>query len=242
MKGIILAGGVGTRLYPLTKITNKCLLPIADKPMICHILELMTLSGIDDIMMITGPDNAGRVMSLLGSGSEYSCSITYRIQDKADGIAAALKLCKGFVGDEKFAVFLGDNIFSDYSNIHTQIREFYSSKDEYRLFIKKVADPHRFGVAVFDDNGNVIDIIEKPKNIPPPSDKAVVGLYCYTSEVFEIIDTLTPSERKEYEISDVNSWLVKNKKGSFSEINCGWIDAGTHDSYRKANEMIWASR
>lgn len=236
MKGVILAGGTGSRLYPLTKITNKCLLPIADKPMICHILELMTSSGIDDIMLITGPENAGQVMALLGSGAEYSCSLTYRIQDKANGIAAALKLCKGFVGNSKFTLILGDNIFSDYSKLSLQIRDFYQSDEEFRLFTKKVPDPHRFGVPVYL-NDKVIDIIEKPKM--PSTNKAVVGLYCYSSNVFEVIEGLQPSARGEYEISEVNSYLVKNKKGSFFDVECGWVDAGTHESYKKANEMIW---
>jgi glucose-1-phosphate thymidylyltransferase len=236
MKGVILAGGTGSRLYPLTKVSNKCLLPINDKPMICHVLELMTQSSIDDVMLITGPEHSGQLMNLLGSGFEYGCSITYRIQDKANGIAAALNLCKGFVSSEKFTVVLGDNIFDDYTKLSSDIKDFYSSKDEYRLFLKQVNDPQRFGVPVYK-NGQVVDIIEKPKD--PPCNKAVVGLYCYSAEIFDYIEKLKPSARGEYEISDVNSYVIKNKIGSFIDLDCNWIDAGTHESYRKANEMIW---
>jgi glucose-1-phosphate thymidylyltransferase len=236
MKGVILAGGTGSRLYPLTKSTNKCLLPIATKPMVYHVLELMTSSGIDDIMLITGPENAGQVMNLLGSGLDYSCSLTYRIQDKANGIAAAVNLCKSFVGNSKFTVLLGDNIFSDFSKLASQIREFYSSKDEFRLFLKEVIDPQRFGVPIYL-NDEVVDIIEKPKS--PPSNKAIVGLYCYSSNVFDVIEGLKPSSRGEYEISELNSYLVKNCSGSFFDVECEWVDAGTHESYKKANEMIW---
>lgn len=237
MKGVILTGGTGSRLQPLTKVTNKCLLPVGKKPLICHCVDIMTSAGLDDIMIVTGPEHMGQVVSLLGSGSDYDCQLTYRIQDKADGIAAALKLCRNFVGNEKFAVLLGDNVFQDKQQISQQIREFASSKDDYKLFTKKVPDPQRFGVAVFDSN-KIIDIVEKPK--VPPSDHAIVGLYCYTPIVFDVIDTLKPSQRGEYEISDVNSYMVRNKIGSAFEITCGWVDAGTHDSYRKANKMMWS--
>ena len=237
MKGIILAGGVGSRLYPLTKATNKCLLPVAGVPMVYRMIDLFTSSGIQDIMLITGTDHAGQVISSLGSGEHLNCSMTYRVQDKANGIAAALNLCKVFCGDEKFSVLLGDNIFSDHDLISKEIKEFKTSNDSFKLFAKSVPDPHRFGVPEYDKKGNVIDIIEKPKN--PPSDKAIVGLYCYTSEAFDVIDTLKPSARGEYEISDVSSWFVKNRNGKVVDINCGWIDAGTQESYRKANEMLW---
>jgi len=237
MKGIILTGGTGSRLQPLTKVTNKCLLPVGSKPLICHCIEILTMSDIDDIMLVTGPEHMGQVISLLGSGREYGCSLTYRVQDKADGIAAALKLCRNFVGNEKFAVLLGDNVFEDKHRISQQIKEFASSKDDYKLFTKKVQDPQRFGVAVFDSN-KIVDIVEKPKE--PPSDHAIVGLYCHTPFAFDVIDTLKPSQRGEYEISDVNSYMVRNKIGSAFEITCGWVDAGTHDSYRKANKMMWS--
>lgn len=236
MKGIILAGGTGSRLMPLTKVTNKCLLPVGDLPMINHCLNVLTLAGIDDIMIVTGPDHMGHVIGLLGSGAEYKCSLTYRVQDIANGIAAALNLCKSFVGDDKFAVMLGDNIFEDQTLVALHIKEFFASKDNFKLFTKKVPDPERFGVPVFDED-KIVDILEKPK--VPPSDHAVVGLYCYSHQVFDVISGLSPSARGEYEISDVNSFLVKNKIGSFAEITCGWVDAGTHESYKKANLMMW---
>lgn len=238
MKGIILAGGVGSRLYPLTKATNKCLLPVAGVPMVYRMIDLFTSSGIEDIMLITGTDHAGQVISSLGSGAHLNCSMTYKVQDKANGIASALKLCKVFCANEKFVVILGDNIFSDHSLISKELRDFKDSEDSFRLFAKQVPDPERFGVPVYDATGKVVDIVEKPKN--PPCNKAVVGLYCYTSEAFDVIDTLQPSSRGEYEISDVSSWFVKNKSGRVVDIDCGWVDAGTQESYRKANEMLWS--
>jgi len=239
MKGIILAGGTGSRLYPITKVTNKCLLPVGKEPMVFRMLDVFKKASIEDIMLITGPEHMGDVISLLGSGAEHGCSITYRVQDDANGIAAALKMCSSFAKNDKFSVILGDNIFSDNNEIANRILSFKSSNDDYRLFSKSVPDPQRFGVPVFDKSGKVVDIIEKPSN--PPCDKAVVGLYCYTDEVFGIIETLKPSPRGEYEISELNSWLVKNRKGNITDIHCEWIDAGTHDSYRKANEIVWSN-
>lgn len=238
-KGIILAGGTGSRLYPLTRVTNKCLLPIGSSPMVCRMIELFVASGIDDIMLVTGPEHMGHVISLLGSGSEFGCSMTYKVQDKANGIAAALGLCRDFVSNQKFSVILGDNIFSEHDQIVDQLKSFQTSEDKYKLFIKKVPDPERFGVPVFH-NEKIIDIVEKPKS--PPCDKAVIGLYCYSPDVFDVIESLTPSLRGEYEISDVNSWMVKNTRGNVFELTCGWVDAGTHDSYKKANEMIWEAQ
>ena len=239
MKGVILAGGTGSRLLPLTKVTNKCLLPVGQQPMIVHCLNLLVGANITDIMLVTGPDHMGHVISLLGSGSGYGCTMTYKVQDKADGIAAALKLCKDFVGNDKCAVLLGDNIFEDKKPLSSAIKEFSSSNLSYMLFAKEVPDPHRFGVPVFVE-GKVIDIVEKPKN--PPCNKAIVGLYCYTNEVFGVIDNLVPSQRGEYEISDVNSYMVKNREGAIAEVISGWVDAGTHESYMKANQMLWGAK
>lgn len=238
MKGIILAGGVGSRLYPLTKATNKCLLPVGGVPMIYRMIDLLTSSGVTDIMLIIGTEHMGQAVSLLGSGSDRGCSLTYRIQEKANGIASALNLCKGFCGDDKFVVLLGDNIFSDHKAIAEKIKEFESTEESYRLFAKRVPDPQRFGVPVYDGD-KVVDIIEKPKD--PPNNKAIVGLYCYTSEAFKVVDTLQPSARGEYEISDVNAWFVKNRNGSLVDIDCEWVDAGTHESYKKANELVWGA-
>lgn len=236
MKGIILAGGAGTRLQPLTRVTNKCLLPVGDKPLIFHTINVLKNAGIDDIMVITSPERMGDIVSLLGSGAEFGLSFTYRVQDKADGIASALKLGRTFVGNSRFSVILGDNVFSDQVEIANYIQRFATSDDDYSIFLKKVPDPQRFGVPVIVDE-KIIDIIEKPKL--PPTDYAVVGVYCYTAEAFKVIDDLRPSQRGEYEISDVNAWFIKNRRGSYFNISSGWVDAGTHESFRKANEMMW---
>jgi len=239
MKGIILAGGTGSRLMPLTKVTNKCLLPVGKRPMIEHCLNILINAGIDDVMLVTGPDHMGHIIALLGSGAEYGCTMSYKVQDNADGIAAALKLCKNFVGNEKCVVILGDNIFEDQITPSNAIKNFKESKDSFLLFAKQVPDPQRFGVPVIV-NDKVIDIVEKPKN--PPTNKAIVGLYCYSSEVFSIIETLKPSQRGEYEISDVNSFMVKNREGNIVDIQGGWVDAGTHESYTRANQMMWEAK
>jgi glucose-1-phosphate thymidylyltransferase len=237
MKGIILAGGTGSRLRPITKVTNKCLLPVGGEPMIFRMLDIFKKSNIQDVMLVTNSEHAGHAVSLLGSGFEHGCSMTYRVQDQANGIAAALELCTPFAKGDKFVVLLGDNIFSDNEEVSKRIKEFNESREEYRLFAKTVPDPQRFGVPVVDPDGKVIDILEKPK--APPCDKAIIGLYCYTDEVFDVIKTLKPSQRGEYEISDVNSWLVKNRRGSLVDIKCEWVDAGTHESYKRANEILW---
>lgn len=238
MKGVILAGGTGSRLLPLTKVVNKSLLPVGGKPMICHCLDLLIGAGIEDVMIVTGPEHMGQIVSLLGSGSEFGCSTTYRVQDRANGIAAALKMCESFVGGDKFTVVLGDNIFSEKKELSAEIKRFKDSTDDYRLFMKKVPDPERFGVPVFDNN-KIIDIIEKPKS--PPSQFAIVGLYCYSPVAFDLIGDLTISPRGEYEISDVNSEMVRGKTGRAVEVGGGWVDAGTHESYMKANTMMWSA-
>lgn len=235
-KGIILAGGAGTRLAPLTKVTNKCLLPMGKKPMINHILDVLICSGITDVMIVTSPDHMGHIVSLLGSGAEFDCSFTYKIQDKSNGIAAALGLCEDFARGSKIAVILGDNIFEDVTEPGPAMKAFFESDDDYHLFFKEVPNPQRFGVPVFDAAGKIIEIVEKPKE--PPNNLAVTGLYMYTDEVFDIIKTLSPSPRGEYEISDVNTFFVKNRKGSATTVECEWIDAGTFESYQKANIMV----
>lgn len=235
-KGIILAGGTGSRLYPLTKVTNKCLLPIGKKPMINHLLDLYIAANIKEVMVITGPEHMGHIVNLLGSGSDYECDITYKIQDKSNGIAAALGLCETFGKDSKLAVILGDNIFENYEELIGPMRNFFENDDSYHLFIKSVDNPSRFGVPIINDNCRITDIIEKPHN--PPNNFAVTGLYMYTDHVFDVIKTLKPSNRGEFEISDVNSYFVKNKVGNYTVVKNGWIDAGTFDSYLQANIMV----
>lgn len=240
MKGIILAGGFGTRLRPLTKITNKCLLPLAGRPIIDHILDTLLFAGVDDIMLVSSPENIGQVISYVGSGKDYECSMTYRVQDEANGIAFALGMCRWFVGDQKCVVILGDNIFSDQREVAGHVRDFFAGNDEYALFSKSVPNPQMFGVPVFDNAGRAVDIIEKPTN--PPNDKAIVGLYCYDSSVFNVIKGLRLSKRAEYEISDVNAHFVKNKTGKIIDIKSEWIDTGTQASYRAANELLWRKK
>ena len=236
MKGILLAGGTGSRLYPLTRIMNKSLLPLGRKTIIEHVLSTLTFAGINDLMIISGPNHFGQLAQVLGSGKNHNCQITYRVQDDANGIAAALALCEDFVGNEKFATILGDNIFEDPQQIGTQISKFQDSDDEFTLFAKSIEDPERFGVAVYDESGKIIDIVEKPQ-IAPSSD-AITGLYLYSPFVFDVIRKLSISARGEYEISDVNSFLVKHHKGSVEHVECQWIDTGTHESYERATEII----
>ena len=239
MKGIILTGGTGSRLMPLTKVINKNLLPLGNVPMIYHPIELLKSAGITEIMLVTGTEHIGPLVAALGSGVELGCDFTYKVQDKPNGIAAALKLCRKFIGENtKFAVILGDNIFLD--DLSDEIREFESDVNDCKLFLKAVNDPERFGVAKLDVNDNIEEIIEKPKD--PPTNFAVTGLYLYDSKfVFDIIDTLVPSFRGEYEISDVNCKFAKQKKCSSYKLKSDWIDAGTFESYHKANKLILGS-
>jgi len=234
MKGVVLAGGLGTRLLPLTRVTNKHLLPIGNIPMIYHPINKMIQSGITDIMIVTGVEHCGAIMSLLGSGDQFNCSFTYKVQDKPDGIAGALKLCRNFVGEGKFLVILGDNIFED--NILKQILKFKKSDSECMLFFKEVENPQRFGVAKFN-NGKIIEVIEKPE--VPPSSFACVGIYLYSSKVFEYLDRAKKSDRDEYEISNINSELIKKDKVDFAILKGIWTDAGTFDSYEKTNKIFY---
>ena len=221
---------------PLTKATNKALLPMGRRTIVEHVLSTLLLAGIDDVMVISGPEHFGALAQLLGSGKDYGCRLTYRVQDKANGIAAALGMCEDFVGHDKFVVILGDNIFEDPASLSETIAEFMNSDDEYGLFVKHVSDPQRFGVVAYGPNGEVVDIVEKPTT--PPSSDAVMGLYLYTPTVFRVIRKLQPSARGEYEISDVNSFMVKHRDGRAHHVKCEWVDAGTHESYERATEMM----
>ena len=233
MKGVILAGGKGTRLHPLTKVTNKHLLPIYNKPMIFHPLETLIKAGIKKILIITGGEDVGDFMQLLGSGHEFGVDLTYKVQDEAGGIAQALSLAKDFVGNEKFVVILGDNIFED--GISEHVNYFERSEYEAMIFLKDVSDPCRFGVAEID--GEIIkNIEEKPKY--PKSNFAVTGLYMYNLKVFDIIKILTPSGRGELEITDVNNNYIKRGTMTFRILNGFWCDAGTFESMHKATDLV----
>jgi len=228
MKGAILAGGLGTRLKPLTDVTNKHLLPIFDRPMILHPLETLKQIGIRDICIVTGGEYIADFMRFLGSGAKFDVKITYKIQDSPLGIAHALLQTEDFFGNEKVVAILGDNIFEKV-NLPKEALE-----DEYAyIFIKKVKKPERFGVPVFDSNGNIIAIEEKPKE--PKSQYAVCGLYIYPNDVFDFIKTLKPSARGELEITDVNNYYLKKQKLKWIELDGFWTDAGNFSSWLKAN-------
>ncbi|WP_135611773.1 sugar phosphate nucleotidyltransferase [Methanococcoides sp. AM1] len=232
MKGIILAGGTGTRLYPLTKVTNKHLLPVYDKPMIYYPLQTLLDAGIDDIMIVSGRGHAGHFLELLGSGSDFGARFTYEIQDQAGGIAQALNLAKDFADDDDITVILGDNIFQD--SIRNAVQSF---KAGAQIFLKQVPDAARFGVAEVDESsGQVLSIEEKPE--VPKSDYAVTGLYVYDSSVFEIIRTLKPSGRGELEITDVNNEYIRQDSMKYSVIDGQWSDAGTFDSLIRAGLIV----
>jgi glucose-1-phosphate thymidylyltransferase len=232
MKGIILAGGEGNRLKPLTAVTNKHLLPIYNKPMIFYPLETLTKAGIRDILVITGPKYAGMFLQLLGSGEKFGCRLQFRVQEKAEGIAHALGLTKTYVGDDNCAVILGDNIFED--DISDEIRQFKGQKGG-KIFLKEMEDANRFGIAELKGK-KVINIEEKPKH--PKSNYAVTGLYLYDPSVFRIIAELSPSRRGEYEITDVNNAYIKRNELKAKVLKNRWTDAGTFESLYRANKII----
>lgn len=231
MKGIVLAGGTGSRLYPLTKVTNKHLLPVGNKPMIYYPIEKLTGAGIDEILIVTGTEHMGDVVNLLGSGKDFGCRFTYKVQDEAGGIAQALGLARNFVGNDSMAVILGDNIFK--MGLSSAVDSFDSSGAS--ILLKEVNDPERFGVAELDGD-RIKSIVEKPDQ--PKSNYAVTGVYFYPPDVFDVIETLEPSGRGELEITDVNNYYVQNGRMKFSVMKGWWTDAGTPDSYKRANELV----
>lgn len=231
MKGIILAGGTGSRLYPLTKVTNKHLLPVGDKPMIYHPIEKLIEVGIDEILIVTGTEHMGAVVNLLGSGKDFDCRFTYKVQDEAGGIAQALGLAENFAGNEPVLVILGDNIFE--TSLKEAVKD-YPGKGA-QILIQDVPDPKRYGVAEIDGD-KVISIEEKPEE--PKSSYAVTGIYFYDPSVFECIKTLKPSGRGELEITDVNNYYIQKGEMKSSVLKGWWTDAGTPESYQIANELI----
>jgi len=234
MKGIILAGGTGSRLFPLTKVTNKHLLPVGKQPMILHPIQKLVSAEIREIMVVTGVEHMGDVVTLLGSGKDYGCQFTYRVQDEPGGIAQALGLTEKFCGDSKLAVILGDNIFLD--DLMPFARAFHDQAEGAKVLLKQVHDPGRFGVAELKD-GKVVSIEEKPKN--PKSDYAVTGIYFYDSRVFEKIRKLKPSGRGELEITDVNNDYIVKGLMTYETLQGSWTDAGTFDSLRHANNVLF---
>lgn len=232
MKGIILAGGTGSRLFPLTKVTNKHLLPVGKYPMIFHAIAKMKEAGIADILIVTGKEHMGDVVNLLGSGREIGVSFTYKVQDEAGGIAQALGLAEQFVGDDSMVVILGDNVFSD--SIAPYVEGFRKQGKGAKILIQEVHDPKRYGVPELDGD-RIVSIEEKPQQ--PKSSYAVTGIYMFDARVFDIIRTLKPSGRGELEITDVNNAYIAAGELGYDVLQGWWTDAGTHASLAKANEL-----
>jgi len=236
MKGMILAGGLGTRLRPMTLVTNKHLLPVYDQPMVYYPLKCLINAGITEIMIVTGEENAGDFIKLLRDGKELGLTrLEYAFQVGEGGIADALKLGKHFVGDDKVCVILGDNIIEH--NINDAVADFRNQKDGAKVLLKEVHDPERFGVVEFGDDGKTItNIIEKPKD--PPSNMAVTGLYMYDADVFSICESCKPSARGELEITDVNNEYLRRGNLTSATLEGWWTDAGTIESLHRASNLI----
>ena len=234
MKGIILAGGLGSRLFPLTKITNKHLLPIFDKPMIYYPLETLVNAGIEEILIVTGGNNAGDFLKLLGNGKEFGLRhLNYTYQEGEGGIAEALGLAEFFADGDKTVVILGDNIFE--KNIKRAVQSFREQEKGAKILLQEVSDPQRFGVAELDGN-KVINIEEKPKK--PKSNLIVTGIYMFDPTVFDIIKTLKPSDRGELEITDVNNKYIQEGTMTYEVLDGWWTDAGTFESLYRANSLV----
>jgi glucose-1-phosphate thymidylyltransferase len=234
IKGVVLAGGLGTRLAPLTRVTNKHLLPVYRKPMIYYPIEKLVRAGLQEIMVVTGGPFAGDFLKLLGNGREFGLKeVHYTYQEGEGGIAEALGLTENFVENDRVCVILGDNLFS--ASIGRGVEEFLKQKSGAKIFLHEVDDPERFGVAELKGR-NVVGIEEKPKK--PKSKYAVTGIYMYDNEVFSIVKTLKPSGRGELEITDVNNAYVKKGTLTYDILDGWWTDAGTFDSLYRANKLV----
>lgn len=233
IKGVILAGGKGTRLFPLTKVTNKHLLPVGKEPMIYHQVKQLVSAGIKEILVVTSTDHMGDIVNCLGSGKDFNCEFTYKVQEEALGIAHALALAENFSSGHRISVLLGDNIF-EYS-IKAYIENFKKQENGARVLLKSVNDPERYGVAALDEY-HILSIEEKPRQ--PKSNYAVVGTYFYDSQVFDIIRGISPSERGEYEITSVNNTYIELGQLEYDIIQGGWTDAGTFEAWIEANQML----
>ncbi len=233
MKGVILAGGKGLRLYPLTKVINKHLLPVGREPMILNPIRKLLEAGIKDILVITSTEHMGDIVNLLGSGNEYGANFTYKVQGSALGIADALGLAENFANHEKIVVILGDNITP--GSIAPYVQSFRDQKEGAKILLKKVREATRFGIATVNE-GQVLEIEEKPQK--PKSNLAVIGYYMYDSGVFDIIRSLKPSGRGEYEITDVNNAYIRRGTLTCNILEGDWTDAGTFASLALANDML----
>ena len=234
MKGVVLAGGLGTRLRPLTRVTNKHLLPVYDKPMIFYPIQTLVEAGITEIMLVTGGNNAGDFLRLIGNGEEFGLRhMNYAYQKTEGGIADALRLARHFVGDEKVAVVLGDNFIQ--GSIRTAVEGFRAQPKGAKIFLKEVPNPHEFGVAVLEGE-KVTRVIEKPA--VPPTNLAVIGIYLYDNEVFDICEKLEPSDRGELEITDVNNEYIRRGQMTYDIINGWWADCGSFEALLRSNLLV----
>ena len=234
MKGVILAGGLGSRLHPLTKITNKHLLPVFDRPMIYYPIQCLVNAGVTEIMVVTGGRKSGDFITLLENGEDFGLrQLNYAYQRGEGGIAEALGLAEEWAGDDSIAVVLGDNIIEN--NIKKAVEDFHAQGQGAKIMLKEVHDPERFGVAELAGD-KVRNIVEKPKQ--PKSNLAVIGIYMYDNRVFDVIKTLEPSDRGELEITDVNNWYIRDSSMTYEVLEGWWTDAGTFDSLHRASTLV----
>jgi len=234
VKGVLLAGGLGTRLHPLTRVTNKHLLPVFDRPMIYYPLQALLNAGVRDIMLVTGGNNAGDFLRLLGNGKDFGLKhLNYTYQEGEGGIAAALALAEHFVDRDRVCVVLGDNLIE--GNFRASAEAFARAREGARILLKQVPDPERFGVPVFRGK-RIVGIEEKPRR--PKSRYAVTGIYMYDARVFDVIRTLKPSGRGELEITDVNNWYIERGELGFEVLRGWWTDAGTFEALHRACNLV----
>jgi len=238
MKGVVLAGGLGSRLKPLTRVTNKHLLPVYDKPMVFYPIQTLVDAGITEIMLVTGGNNAGEFLRLIGNGEEFGLQhMNYAYQKTEGGIADALRLARHFVGDDKVAVMLGDNFVQ--GSVRKAVEAFAEQPSGAKIFLKEVLNPEEFGVAVLEGD-KVVRIIEKPQT--PPSNLAVIGIYLYDNAVFEICETLKPSARNELEITDVNNEYIRRGTMTYEVIDGWWADCGSFEALLRSNLLVARER
>jgi glucose-1-phosphate thymidylyltransferase len=233
VKGVILAGGKGSRLYPLTKITNKHLLPVGKEPMIYNPIKQLVSAGITDILIVTSKEHMGEIVRVLGSGKEFGCDFTFKVQEEALGVAHALSLAENFAKGERIVVILGDNIATH--SIKPYVDNFINQPTGAKVLLRKVTDPERYGIAALDEK-RIIQIEEKPEK--PKSDYAVIGIYMYDEKVFDIIRSIKPSARGEYEITSVNNAYIERGELTYDVLEGEWTDAGTFESYYYANKLL----
>lgn len=235
MKGVITAGGKGTRLYPLTYVTNKHLLPVYNKPMIYYPLATLINAGVTDVLIVTSPEHSGHFINLLGSGRHFGANISYAVQEQPGGIAQVVGMAEDFAAGEEVMVILGDNIFEDQAAIIEAVASFKQNPVGSKIFLKQVNDANRYGVAEVQGD-QIINIEEKPQQ--PKSDLAVTGLYLYDNTVFEIIKSLKPSGRGELEITDVNNAYIQRHQMTFQTLQGNWTDSGTFDALLESNNAV----